>query len=234
MMDLSKPRRGLFVKLPAPAVIDMAGAAGLDFVVVDLEHSQLSEADAIVLVRHADLAGIPAIVRVPLLDRGQANRLLEAGAEGIQLSTVTSVEQVRDLSAALRYAPQGGRSISNTHRAAAYGALELVEYVRSAAADPPLVVIQVETAVTEDPLEEIVAAGADVVFVGTMDLEVSVQFDAAASKARIDEICAAAASSGASLGGVQLGRGATYEVVGSDVGLLAGALRRAAAGEGKA
>src|SRR5919199_1056034 len=43
---------GTFVKLPALESIEIC-AAQLDFVVVDLEHSQLDEGDALRLVRHA-------------------------------------------------------------------------------------------------------------------------------------------------------------------------------------
>src|SRR5581483_7919663 len=44
---------GTFVKLPSLDVIELCEAAGFDFVVVDLEHSTLTESDAITLVRHA-------------------------------------------------------------------------------------------------------------------------------------------------------------------------------------
>src|ERR671923_970565 len=124
-------RKGLFVKLAATEVIDVAARCGADFVVVDLEHSQLSEADALRLVRHAAAIGLPAFVRVPVLDRGQVNRLLEAGARGIQLSSVRSVAQVEALRAATRYAPEGDRSVSVAHPGAAYGDVPLPEYIES-------------------------------------------------------------------------------------------------------
>src|SRR5919201_4733951 len=69
---------GTFVKLPALESIEIV-AAELDFAVVDLEHSQLDEGDALRLVRHARALGFPAVVRIPELDRGLVNRLLEAG-----------------------------------------------------------------------------------------------------------------------------------------------------------
>src|SRR2546421_11595908 len=72
---------GTFVKLPALDSIEIVAAA-LDFAVVDLEHSQLAEGDALRLVRHAAALGVPALVRVAAVDRGLVNRLLEAGAAG--------------------------------------------------------------------------------------------------------------------------------------------------------
>src|SRR5919201_3043327 len=105
---------GTFIKLAALESIEIA-AAELDFAVVDLEHSQLAEGEAFRLVRHADALGFPAVVRIPEVDRGLVNRLLEAGAAGIQLSTVTRATEVAGLKRAMRYPPRGARSISLAH-----------------------------------------------------------------------------------------------------------------------
>src|SRR5215217_5368899 len=129
MLRRRNRRKGLFVKLGATEVLDIAASSELDFVVVDLEHSQLSEADGLRLTRHAAAIGLRALVRLPELDRGTVNRLLEAGAGGIQLSTVRSVAQVRALRAAMRYAPEGHRSISLAHPGAGYGAVPLADYL---------------------------------------------------------------------------------------------------------
>src|SRR3954471_6104693 len=130
---------GTFVKLPALESVEIA-AGELDFAVVDLEHSQLSEADALRLVNHARAVGMPAVVRIPEVDRGLVNRLLEAGAAGLQLSSVRRVAEGRGLREAAVYAPDGRRSISLAHPVAGYGATPLGEYV--ATVRPPLLVIQ--------------------------------------------------------------------------------------------
>jgi 4-hydroxy-2-oxoheptanedioate aldolase len=188
---------GTFVKLPATEAIDIAADAGFDFVIVDLEHSQLSDDAASRLVRHASVAGFPAVVRIPDCDRGAINRLLEAGADGVQLSSVHSVHEVRDLVAATRYPPHGERSISLAHAAAGYGRVPLREAV---AAAPPLLVGQFETAQTEDPLERIMAAGLDVAFVGITDLTVNMAFDQTRVETRIQEVKDAAIAAGVSIG----------------------------------
>jgi 4-hydroxy-2-oxoheptanedioate aldolase len=218
-------RRGLFVKLAATEVLDIAARSGLDFVVVDLEHSQLSEADGLRLVRHAAAIGLPALARLPELDRGAVNRLLEAGARGIQLSTVRSAAQVRALRAATRYAPEGDRSVSLAHPAAEYGGLPLADYLEAQRLSPPEVVVQIETATTEDPLHELLAAGADVAFVGTTDLSVDLGLDSARVRERVEAIASAAESAGVELGGFALDHPqVTYDVSGSDVALLRAAV----------
>lgn len=227
MLDFGKRRRGVFVKLGATEVIDLVAGSGFDFAVVDLEHSQLSAADASTLVRHASVLGLPALVRLPEVDRGLVNRLLEAGAAGIQLSTVRRARQVEALRSASSYAPAGTRSISLAHAVAGYGAVPLAEYL--ARAPVPLIVAQIETAETDDPLDEILAAGPDVAFVGVADLTVDLGLDAGRVRTRIEEIAAAARRAGVVLGAFGVDRpDVRYDVGSSDLALLRQALRDAA------
>jgi 4-hydroxy-2-oxoheptanedioate aldolase len=229
MLDLGKPVRGLFVKLATTEVIDLAADAGFDFVVVDLEHSQLAEVDAFRLLRHAYARGIPALARVAETPRGLVNRLLEAGAAGIHRSTVRRAEDVRELREAMRYAPEGARSISLAHPLARYGATPLADYLRAQAERPPLLVAQIETEATDDPLDEIAAARPDVLFVGAMDLSVDVGLDDDRASRRIDEIAAAAERAGIPLGAFALDDPrVAYLAVSTDLGLLRKAISDAA------
>ena len=215
---------GTFVKLPAFESIEIC-AAELDFAVVDLEHSQLAEGDALRLVRHADALRFPAVVRIPEVDRGLVNRLLEAGAAGIQLSSVRRRAEVEELLSAMLYAPDGTRSLSLAHPRAGFGSTPLGDYL--AAQVRPLLVAQLETATTDDPPEEILAAGVDVAFIGTTDLTVDLELDPQRVGARVDELVAAAERAGVFLGGFGLEHDALrYEVRSADVALL----RKAVAG----
>ena len=208
------------MKLASTEVVDMATASGLDFCVVDLEHSQLADHEAFRLVRHARALRFPALVRIAENDRGLVNRLLEAGADGIQLSTVRSAAQVEELRAACRYAPAGRRSISLNHPAARYGLVALADYV-AAEGEGPIVVAQIETAETEDTLEAVLAARPDVVFVGVVDLTVDLGLDRDRVRARFDEIAGAAARADIPLGAYALDdERVTYDLVASDLGLL--------------
>lgn len=230
---LSQGRRvvGTFVKLPSIDAIELVHSAGFDFVVVDLEHSTLTEADALTLVRHASVLGLPALVRVPSVDAALVNRLLENGAAGIQLSMLRRIAQRDALVAATRYAPHGTRSVSLAHHRAGFGAEPLATYLDREAADPPLLVGQIETAETDEPSQ--LLTGFDVCFVGTTDLTVDLGGGPVA--AAVDRIADRARAAGVSFGGFapaldaagDLGLAdAGYLVVGSDLQLLATALRR--------
>jgi 4-hydroxy-2-oxoheptanedioate aldolase len=163
---------GTFLKLPSIDGVDLARHAGFDLVAIDAEHSSLSGAAVIALIRHATAIGIPAMVRVPAVDPAQINIILEAGAAGIQLSTVRRRAEVDALVSATRYAPAGERSISLAHPSAAFGAAGLAGYLSAEAACPPILVAQIETATTVDPLPTLLP-GVDVTFIGTTDLTVS-------------------------------------------------------------
>jgi 4-hydroxy-2-oxoheptanedioate aldolase len=229
MLDLSKRVRGMFVKLPTTDVVDLVVDAGFDFLVVDLEHSQLADAEAFRLLRHAFTRGFPALARIPAVDRGLVNRLLEAGAVGIHASTVRRAAEIRELRDAVRYAPGGTRSISLAHPAGRYGALELADYLAEQRVRVPLVVAQIETGETDDALDEVASAGADVLFVGTTDLAVDLALDEERTRRRIDEVAAAAERAGIPLGvfGVDEPR-AGYIAVSTDIALLRKAIADAA------
>jgi len=230
--------RSTFVKLPGLEIIDLLAAVGLDALIIDLEHSQLDESEARRQIRHAAALGFPALVRLPSPERGQINRLLEAGAAGVQLSGVTRRSEVEELLDACRYPPAGSRSVSLAQPAAAYGARGLTAHLAGSA---PLVVVQIETARTDDPLTKVIS-GVDVAFAGLTDLSVDLgvpgNLDAPAVLARIDELASARAAleepdrpilggwipTFAAAGPLEQ-RGATYLTAGSDLAILGAALQ---------
>src|SRR5919204_31319 len=104
-------------------------------------------------------------------------------------------------------------------RTMAYVPTALGDYL--AAQVRPLLVAQLETATTDDPPEEILAAGVDVAFIGTTDLTVDLELDAERVAARVEELLAAAERAGVYLGGFGLSHERLrYEVRSADVALL--------------
>lgn len=225
------PIVGTFLKIAALETVDIASSAGLELVIVDGEHAQLDQSQCLGLVRHAAAVGLPAIVRIPAVDAGYLNRLLEAGAAGIQLSSLRARSDRDALIAASRYPPEGTRSVSLAHPAADYGAVPLVAYLEMSKGGP-LLVGQIETATTVDPLDELLP-GLDVAFIGTTDLSVDLgrpgMLDDERVRVRTTEIAGAAERAGVALGawvasaealGALAGMRLRYVIVGSDLQLL--------------
>lgn len=196
------PLVGTFVKLPALESIDLARSVGFDLAVVDGEHSQLDEGAILSLLRYSAALDFPMLVRTPSRDAGSLNRMLEAGAAGLQLSSLRACAERDALVSATRYAPDGTRSVSLAHGGADYSAIPLARYLERSK-QFPLLVGQIETASTADPLPELLR-GLDAAFIGTTDLSVDLgrpgMLDDPRVTDRVAEIAAAAAGAGVALG----------------------------------
>lgn len=228
---------GTFIKLATTDVLDMC-APLLDLVVIDMEHSTLTEREAVVQLRHAHAIGLPALVRVSSVEPGLINRLLEAGATGIQLSMLATVAERDALFDACQYPPVGRRSVSLAHPTAQFGAMTLAEYLAAERADRPFLVGQIESDVVGE-LTELVG-GLDVAFVGTTDLAVSRGLSAADGSLAdaVLEVGHAASEAGIGFGGwaAELGAvsgagldDAVMVLLGSDLQILAQGIRGLAA-----
>ncbi|ROR83448.1 4-hydroxy-2-oxoheptanedioate aldolase [Plantibacter flavus] len=173
LTDPSGPALGTWVKLPAMESMELVALAGFDFAVIDLEHSPMSLETAAQHIGVALLAGVSPIVRIPALDGGIVQRVLDAGAEGIMLPHVDSVEQAEAAAAAVRFAPLGTRGVGSTSRAGAWGATSREEYLRFGQEEVVLIA-QIESAAAARAAGAIAAvAGVDALLIGAADLSTS-------------------------------------------------------------
>lgn len=161
---------GCFQRIAAPEVMEICAAAGFDLVIVDLEHAPVSEADAVALIRCADAAGIPVVVRIPGADPAVLNRVLDAGPAGVQFPMIRSAAEAEAAVRATRYLPHGSRGVALS-RVSGYGLrMSLGDYIR-ASVEELLVVAQVEDRVGLSAVAEIARVPEiDVVFLGLTDL----------------------------------------------------------------
>lgn len=161
---------GSFLKIPSTQPVEILGALGFDFAVVDEEHAPFNRetTDAILLACRA--AGIAGIVRVQGVE--DVLSALDCGAEGVLIPHVDSPEKAREAVAACRY--RGGRrGFSPTTRAGNFGARSLADHL-TAEDERVAVVAMIEDAEALDRLDEILATpGLDGIFVGRGDLAVS-------------------------------------------------------------
>ena len=193
---------GTFVKLPRPEVIAILALAGFDFAICDLEHSQITTAECRDVLQAGRTEGLPVVVRVPTLDRGLINRVLEAGAAGIQLPRTTTAADSQTLADLMRYPPAGSRSMSQAQPAARYGAEPLAAYI-ARANEEALLVGQFETADLADELDDVVAP-LDVAFIGSLDLSIAAgqpgRPDAPEVTMLVDRVATAAKRTGRHMG----------------------------------
>lgn len=167
------PAIGTWVKIPAMESMELVALAGFDFAVIDLEHSAMSIESAYQQIGVALFAGVSPIVRIPSLDGGIVQRVLDAGAEGIMLPHVDTVQQAQDAAAAVRFAPTGTRGVGSTSRAGAWGAVSREEYLRYGNEEVVLIA-QIESAAAARDAGAIAAVpGVDALLIGAADLSTS-------------------------------------------------------------
>lgn len=197
-----RPCFGTFMKLARPEIVDVLALAGFDFVVCDMEHAQMAEQEARCVVRACAAAGLPVVVRLPDPSQGLINRLLEAGATGVQLPRLRTAQDTRQLYSMMHFPPLGCRSVGNANQMAGYGTVPILEYLEMANAKV-LTVGQFETRDIDQPCDPMFD-GLDVAFIGPTDLSVDFgvagQADTPAVRARIAEIEAAAQRTGTVMG----------------------------------
>src|SRR6516165_576339 len=87
-------------------------ACGYDWLFLDLEHNSMDLDTAVQISVAALGVGIAPVARVPAGQLWMATRLLDGGALGIVVPHVDTPEEAQAIAAALRYPPQGHRSVA--------------------------------------------------------------------------------------------------------------------------
>ena len=116
-------------------VASIMNTAGFDWLFIDLEHGATSVETAASICVAALSAGIAPLVRVPQGDLNLGTRCLDAGALGIVMPHVDTVEQAQAMVDAFRFAPQGHRSIAGNYAQLGQLRVELFRGFKSALKD---------------------------------------------------------------------------------------------------
>lgn len=167
-MQDGKKLTGTFVQSRDVGACEFLGRLGFDLLCIEGEHSAMGVESVQRLVAAADLAPIPALVRVAGNEPIAIAAALDAGAQGIVVPRVDSGPQAAAAVAASRYPPDGVRGLGPS-RATGYG-VQIPAYLARANQDL-LLAIQVETRDAVDRLDDLLAVdGVDMIFVGPGDL----------------------------------------------------------------
>lgn len=167
MLRSGERLRGVFNGLPSPAIVEMCGYAGFDFVIFDNEHGCADLETTENMLRAARASGIVPVVRCFPSD---IPRVLDMGANAVQVPMVESAEEARALVQQVRYPPLGRRGSAFSPRAAGYGAFPGAAHTRLSN-DGIALIAMIETQEAVAQAAEIAAVeGIDAVFVGPNDL----------------------------------------------------------------
>lgn len=157
------------VRLPEPGLCEVLGCAGFDFVLLDGEHGAVGPAEIDRMVQGCFAGNTVPILRVLRNDDPAAvMHALDLGVQGIMIPHCRSVEDAEALRRAALFPPAGNRGFG-PGRAASWGRVPAPEFFATANQEVLLL------ALVEDPegierIDEIAAAGLDVLWIGTGDL----------------------------------------------------------------
>lgn len=162
-----EPLIGTFViELPTRACVEAHAAAGFDFVVLDLEHSDVTVHQLAMLVACARAAGLASIVRLEAGGLSAMTRVLDMHPDGVMVPGVSSAAEACAAVRLARFAPVGQRGLAPLVR---HEALVGRDYARLD--EHIAVVLQVEGADAVANAAAIASVdGVDAAFVGPYDL----------------------------------------------------------------
>ena len=232
---------GTFLNLGSPMVVEIAGCAGFDWLLIDQEHGVGGEDTLFQQLQAASTTRAFPIVRVAANEPVRFKRALDFGAGGIMVPWVNSASEAQAAVAAMRYPPRGVRGVMKFTRACEFGTGFADYYAHGH--ERLVLMAQIETTSSLTNVEEIAAVdGVDVLFIGPMDLTTSLgiqeQFDHPQYLAAVKRITAAARKAGKVTGILLLNPallpmcreyGITMVALGSDGGHVNAGLRGSAA-----
>ena len=165
---------GSWITLGNTGVAEILSNSGFDWLVVDLEHTTISLDQAGEIIRTIELSGVPSLVRLTSNDESQIKRVMDAGAQGIIVPMVNSVDDGKSAVAATRYPPLGNRGVGLA-RAQGYGETFQEHLLWQSDMDNgPVVIVQIEHIDAVTNLEGILSVkGIDAFIIGPYDLSCS-------------------------------------------------------------
>ena len=160
---------GCWLKVPSSITAEIAALSGFDYVCIDMQHGFSDRSDLIPMLQAIQPHSPRAIVRVPGNDPSVIGWALDAGATGVIVPLVNSVEEAERAVKACLYPPMGNRSMGPTRAVRVFGD-EYVQEVKSSIQCLPMI----ETLEALNNLDSILSVeGVDAIYVGPSDLSVN-------------------------------------------------------------
>lgn len=165
---------GTWCILPSAEMAGVLTRSGLDFILIDLEHSPVDFITAQRMTMSAQAEGKSALIRVGKLDETEILRSLDIGTDGIIIPHIESLAEVDKAVSFIKYFPQGNRGYSPYTRAGGYCVHE--DYTRTEN-DRLLFGIIIESKAGIENLDEILTSkDLDLVYLGAYDISISLGF----------------------------------------------------------
>ncbi|EXJ77803.1 2,4-dihydroxyhept-2-ene-1,7-dioic acid aldolase [Capronia epimyces CBS 606.96] len=164
---------GAWQMLPGSYLSRTIARAGYDWICIDCEHGNIADNEMHESIQAIASVNVSPIVRIPANEGWMVKRALDAGAHGIIVPLLYSVEDAKKLVQTAKFPPVGKRGFGSPFSMGAFdikGDLTGYEYMKNANGNL-LTIVQIETKEALASVEEIAKVdGIDVLFVGPWDL----------------------------------------------------------------
>ncbi|MGQ9571894.1 MAG: HpcH/HpaI aldolase family protein [Dehalococcoidia bacterium] len=164
-----QPALGGWLTIPSAFSAEVMAHQNLDWLCIDMQHGLIDYDTALAMLQAISTTPTTPFVRVPWNDSAIIMKMLDAGAYGVIVPMVNTRAEAEAAVAACRYPPKGIRSFGPV-RAVYYAGLDYFVYANQEICCMP----QIETVTALENLDEILSVeGVDAVYIGPMDLSIS-------------------------------------------------------------
>lgn len=167
---------GIFVKIFSVEIVELIAHAGLDFIVIDMEHSPMNFQEIKIITAVAQGLGVNVVVRTRDFQGSTILHALDLGVNGLQIPQVDNKEDAKKIVNYSKYTPIGSRGVAFSQRASKYGFMTPKESMENG--NNAVITVHIETKEALENVHEIAGTeGIDVLFVGPTDLSYSLGVD---------------------------------------------------------
>ncbi|WP_163969638.1 HpcH/HpaI aldolase family protein [Oceanobacillus halotolerans] len=178
---------GTWVQINSATVVEIIGNSNFDFVVIDLEHGNISLESLENLLRAAKLSGLETIVRVYENNSSLIMRVLDLGPDGILVPHVSSKEDAVRVVQSAKYPPLGDRGSCPCIPEANHWTNDWTSFMEQSNRDTEIIAL-VEGQHGMNHFQEIIEVdGIDTFMIGPFDLSVSLGIPGDSSHPLIEE-----------------------------------------------
>lgn len=172
LAEAQRPMIGMWCSSASPLVAEICAGSGIDFVVIDCEHSPTGLTELLSITQAVAPYPVVPVARIPTADAVVIKQYLDLGVQSLLVPMIESAVEARGMAAAVSYPPHGIRGVGSAlARASRWGR---VPGYLSTARETVTMIVQVESAQAVHNLREIAAVeGIDAVFIGPADLAAS-------------------------------------------------------------
>ena len=167
---------GMWVCSGSPLVAEICAGSGLDWLLIDGEHSPLGLESIMSQLQAIAPYPITPVVRVPNNDETIIKQVLDLGAMNLLVPMVSTAEDARRAVDSVKYPPLGRRGVGSAlARGGRWNRID--DYLECANDAYVSLTVQIETGEAVENVEAILATeGVDAIFIGPSDMAASMGY----------------------------------------------------------